>query len=230
MSSCSVLTFCRFFGAFSDPILEGFYTSFSNWELKIVLEALAEVQIVPSTSQNPPPSLSKAPPAIFYHLLSNLHVTQDPRILDILHHSVPAEHVTGWPTDAPPVGLLLLSMVQDKGVRGWAQRQLAMIKNTPMSPDRFLPAYASVLESATRAVSTSVSESSGGEGNNGPCSSFPFAQEHKLLWKGYCTALRHVPKAWLLPSALIAVDIRQTVMSHLSDAGPRKYFCFVRSP
>ncbi|KAH9950533.1 SEN1 N terminal-domain-containing protein [Amylocystis lapponica] len=205
-----------YFGAFSDETLKSFYDNFNEWELQSVLLALSNVKILPDSAPTDERTLSDAPPAVVYHILSNLHILQDPRILKIIHSSPPGALISRWPTDIPPAGLFFLLLDARLESRNWARQQLASYKSTPLSKDHFLSTYITVLQTVTKLV---MPESSVNPGVVDILARFTFVQDVATLWSGYCAMLRFVPVEFLRTGKSIGIDLRHVVIGHLHDTG-----------
>ncbi|OSX59822.1 hypothetical protein POSPLADRAFT_1048291 [Postia placenta MAD-698-R-SB12] len=205
------LTRQTYFGAFSDDILKGFYTSFDNWELEMVLSSLSAANLSPESMSDAGHTLSKAPPPVVYHIFYNLHILHDSRIIRIIQSCPPKQPITAWPSDYPPPGLFFALSHKQEDVRGWARGQLNLHTTMPMLQKTFSPVYCNVLKAVTNLISTPT------DANTSKANTFPLTQDVSTLWSSYASTLRFVPEDFLHKAGSANVDIRHLVISHLHD-------------
>ncbi|KAH8104550.1 SEN1 N terminal-domain-containing protein [Cristinia sonorae] len=217
MQEAKITSRHTYFGAFSDPILKKFYESVAAWEVKVVLEGLAEAKIDPALPSESRRSLSDAPPALTYLMLSDYHILQDPKVIAILQSCPPKRAFSEWPTDIPPIGLLLLLMHESPNLRNWARSQVLLFKSTPMKSEQFLPMYTEVLERTATIVGRVDSHAS--TTGSTMKDTFPFCSDSSQLWSGFGIFLRFVPRERFRPSELFRLDLRRIIIGHLSDPG-----------
>ena len=225
----------RYFGAFSDEVLKGFYNSFNEWELNMVISALSRVGITSNVSNNPLQlSLSNAPSPIVYRMVCNLQILRDPRILSIIRACPPSDLLPGWPTDPPPAGMLILLVDHHVRVRQWAKNQISKCKMVPVPKEKFVGPYAIAIDVIAHAVSAgtrtnalSNSATAAVTFNNsvnttGLFNAFSYATDPVDLWSGFCAFLRLIPPELLTSSTHLNIDLRRLVTGHLHDNGPRQ--------
>ncbi|THH27997.1 hypothetical protein EUX98_g6198 [Antrodiella citrinella] len=152
MQEAKITSRHTFFGAFADGVLDKFYASVSDWECRAALKGSADAKVDPTAPTGSRRSLSDAPPALTYLMLSSAPIMQNPKIMTTLQECTPTSTFSEWPTDIPPVGLLLLLMHDNAAVRSWARNQVATYKTTPMKSEQFLPTYVDVLSQVTKAI------------------------------------------------------------------------------
>ncbi len=186
----------------------------------MIVAVLKQSGLLPESSSSTGKTLHDVPPAVVYHMLSDIQILQDQRVNAVVHACVPKGVINGWPHDVPPAGLFLLLMDEGPAVRTWAHSQIAIYTTTPMQSEHFLPMYSQTLELATAAV-TSRDIHNVSDANGVPVHSFTFTQDPLGLWSGYSTLLRFVPKEWFKPSGLFQVDLGHVIVSHLSATGTR---------
>jgi senataxin len=230
----------RYFGAFSGEVLESFYSSFNKWELSLVINALSRAGLTSGTANhNSHVTLSNVPPAVVYHMVCNLDILQDTRILSIIHAYPPSDSLPGWPSDPPPAGILILTVDENAEVRQWAKNQISKCKIVPIPKEKLVGAYSIAMDAVAHAVSsrTQVSNShisatmADGLGRTlatkaGALGSFSYATDPVDLWSGFSAFLRLVPPELLTSSSHHNTDLRRLVTGHLHDTGPRQYhFC-----
>lgn len=211
MTTLIVRTRSRYFGAFADSVLVAFYKSFNSKLLEVVLGRCKNAQLFPDSTSGR--TLAELPPSLVYLMLSELDYLRNSKVMGIIYSHVPDKPITGWPTEAPPAGVLMLLMERSSEVRAWATSQVALCTRRPMNSDQFLPVYGDTLRLCTNAI---TSPGSGSESDL-------FSGELLELWNGYSVILRYVPQDWLYSSRDRPLDIRQVVIGHLSDTGPREY-------
>ncbi|CCM01866.1 uncharacterized protein FIBRA_03937 [Fibroporia radiculosa] len=210
-----VTTRHTYFGAFSDSTLQRFYESLDGWEVESVLAALSEVHIAPSDSRSGfERSLSMAPPAVVYHIFTNLRIMGDPSVVNVLHTFPPNTSITEWPSDCPPPGLFYALLAEQPEVRAWAESQISSYQLTPMPAKGFLREHRAILESVSKVVSTRTT--SGAAGGETP---FPLVDEANILWSNFLLILRLIPVPFLRPGKSYDLDIRHLVIGHLHDSG-----------
>ena len=203
----------RYFGAFAAHTLRRFYKTFDDSLIQFILDSCESNQLRPDQPSTNAKTLADIPAPIFYLMFSNTAIVQDARILGLLRTHVPSDPVLGWPTDSPAAGLLLLLMEKTPAVRSWAMLQVNVYTRRPIPQEQFTTVHFDVLEMSTHAISPPTSS---------PEPSF-FSDDLVALWKGYSTMLRFTPEQWLRPSKSTHLDIRHTVITHLSDNGPREW-------
>lgn len=213
----------RYFGAFPDGVLAGFWSSFGSWEIGAIL---ADDSLkIPSSGESSESGLSDTPVALVYHMLSSPSLVRDAGILSLLHERLPQTGQLPFPRDYPPVGLLLLLMDEITEVREWASRQMLLYETAPMTKSNFGTMYTTILELATRAVTlekrTEGSNSVVQPPDKTAVQTFVFVQTPTALWIGYRQLLRFVPPELLKPDPSFGLDLRQVVVGHLHDTEPR---------
>lgn len=225
----------RYFGAFSDEVLKGFYNSFNEWELNMVISALSRAGITSTISNKPQLPLSNAPSPVVYHMVCNLQILRDPRILSIIHAHPPSDLLPGWPTDPPPAGMLILLMDKHVQVRQWAKNQISKCKVVPIPKEKFVGPYTVAMDIIARAVSVST-QINGLSNLTAPAvtlngvinttgssfNAFSYATDPVDLWSGFCAFLRLIPPELLTSSTHLNIDLRRLVTGHLHDTGPRQ--------
>jgi senataxin len=225
----------RYFGAFSDAVLTGFYNSFNEWELNMVMSALSRAGISSDASSDPPQiPLSNAPSAVVYHMVSNLQILRDSRILSIIRAHAPSDLLPSWPTDPPPAGMLILLVDENPLVRQWAKNQISKCKVVPIPKEKFVGVYTVAMDAVAHAVSAgtqsiglSNSTTSTVTLKNAaiPASSSfstSYAKDPADLWSGFCAFVRLIPPELLTSGTHHNVDLRRLVTGHLHDTGPRQ--------
>jgi senataxin len=200
----------RYFGAFPDSLLDRFYKTFDEELVKFIVETCENNELIYDKSLTKSKTLANIPLPVFYLMLSNMTILHHPKVLGLLRHHVPATRVMSWPTDAPSAGLFLLLMEQTPALRAWATLQIDACTKRPMAVDHFTTLHAEILRLATETITTS------------PSNSPYFSNDLSDLWQGFGAILRFVPAEWMYPSKASRMDIRQFVISHLSDMGKRK--------
>lgn len=217
----------RYFGAFSDDILRGFYTSFDDWELKFVKDGLASAGS--SGAARNDSALRGVPPGIIYHIVSNLRILRDPDILALARSRPP---VSSWPTDVPPPGLFILIFDESQAVRHWAKSFVMACSEIPMAEDHFVTGH----EVALRTIFTLIAKTANQhnpivlhipsmEGETLPVGSFSLTSDPNEIWVGFGQILRQIPIGTILRS-YGGADCRRVVTGHLHDTGPRMYIWF----
>jgi senataxin len=202
-------------------------------EIEMILNSLARAGIAkeePSSAS--PNSLSDAPPAVVYHMVSSWAVTKDSRILSFFHSHPPSEPFLSWPTDPPPPGLFLLIIDDHEDVRKWAKAQVLTTKVEPILFDNFTTPYIDALGEVVSSLARNGSSAvvlppfiidtpSGHSGTNLPPSEYS-----SVLWSSFCYIIRLIPPRILTSSPDYKPDIRRIVVSHLHDTGPRQFYPF----
>ncbi|KAH7909030.1 SEN1 N terminal-domain-containing protein [Hygrophoropsis aurantiaca] len=212
-----------YFGAFSEDVLKTFYQSFSEWELSVVLEILSRVGVGLDSQQEVTPLLQRVPPAVLYHMVSNMHILKDARIFPLVRSCPPT---SGWPIDPPPPGILPLMMDESFEVRQWAKAQGDKCSTVPMLVTHFVTAHEEALAIIAAALEINQTDqpksfpvgASSSSTINDATRTFKFASGPYELWSGFCQVLRHIPSSMLLTSHL-GTDCRRIVTGHLHDVG-----------
>ena len=214
----------RYFGAFSDDVLQAFYRSYDDWELQIVKDGLASAGIV--TARNDSSTLRNASPGLLYHAVSNLRIIQDPDVLELVR-SRPS--VSNWPTDVPPPGLFVLIFDEAQHVRQWSRSFMRSCSEVPMAEHHFVPGHEVALRSILSLIAKTanrspvVSHFPSVEGETFPIgSAFSSTSDPDEIWFGFCQVLRQIPTNVVLRK-YGGADCRSIVTGHLHDTGPRMY-------
>lgn len=203
----------------------------------MIIDALSRAgKTLDTASHDSQFSFSNVPPAVIYHMVSNLDILEDHRILSIIRACPPSDSLPGWPTDPPPPGILILTMDEKVGVQQWAKNIISKCKIVPIPKEKFVGAYSITMDVVAHAVSIGAqvknnSATIAGPTNNttivapGTFSSFSYSTDPVNLWSGFCSFLRLVPSELLTSSVHRNVDLRRLVTGHLHDTGPRQYLC-----
>jgi senataxin len=200
----------------------------------MVISALSRAGITSTISDKPQLSLSNAPSPIVYHMVCNLQILRDPRILSILHARPPSDLLPGWPTDPPPAGMLILLMDKHAQVRQWAKNQISKCKAVPIPKEKFVGPYTVAIDIIAQAVS--ATQINGLSNLTAPVvtfndtinaigssfNAFSYATDPADLWSGFCAFLRLIPPELLTSSTHLNIDLRRVVTGHLHDTGPRQ--------
>lgn len=212
--------------------MNDFYANFHEWELKTVIEALGRAGLSSDVAQSDPKlSLSRVPSAVLYRIVCNLRIMQDEKIMSILHEYAPPDRLTGWPTDPPPAGILVLLMDKDAELRRWTKNQIDLCKVVPIPKDQFFGGYTAVIDAVAHAVSTDITKSGEITARSGfslvksdHSTGSHFATDPVNLWAGFCDFIRLIPPDWLVASGQRSIDLRRLVIGHMHDVGPRQYY------
>lgn len=213
----------RYFGAFSDDVLQKFYKSYDDWELKFVKDGLASAGIS-GNSRNNLSAFRTVQPGVIYHAVSNLHVLRDPDILALIR-SRPS--VASWPTDVPPPGLFILMFDESQDVRQWSRSFATACSEIPMAECHFVTGH----ELALRTVFSLIAKTTNQhnlvalhtplvEADIG--FSFPSTLDPSEIWVGFCQVLRQIPTEVIL-RLYDGVNCRRVVTGHLHHVGPRMH-------
>ncbi|KZT19477.1 hypothetical protein NEOLEDRAFT_1151950 [Neolentinus lepideus HHB14362 ss-1] len=224
-----------YLGAFSDDILRGFYHSVDEWETSIVLSSLTKRGIDVASIEFAPLTLADLPPGVVYLMLCNLAVFEDRRIQALVQGKIPSIPLLGWRLDVPPVGLLLLCVSDRVEVRCWAMQQLQRYKVDPILEDRFTKGYGKILYPIVSTLASSSSAlvdappspqsftrlSIDSDSTKLSAQTFPFVKDANALWAGFAAIVRFFPAEVLSSSKYCSIDVRDVIIGHLHDTGPR---------
>lgn len=218
----------RYFGAFSDGIMNEFLSTFDTWELSLIKDALDRVGIK-GIEQTKMSTLRNIPSAVLYHMVSNLRILCDPTIMGLVR-SRPSS--SSWPRNYPPPGLLVLLFDELQEVRQWAQCLVSSCTEVPMAESHFITGHELALKVIFRLLTRTegVSQVSNipiptapvVEGATQLLQSIAFTSDPHELWSGYYQVLRLVPNSTAIMSA-VGIDCRKVVIGNLHGVGPRKY-------
>ncbi|KAG2101040.1 SEN1 N terminal-domain-containing protein [Suillus discolor] len=198
-----------YFGAFSDDVLRSFYSKFDDWELSVVVEALVRTGIDLSSSSQTP---QEVPQPLLYHMVSNMRIFRDPRVLPLIRACPP---ISIWPLDPPPPGLFVLVIDESSAVRQWAKSQITKSTQVPMLEHQFVAGHELALQAVTRALTLSRE----GEGTTtDSVISNSFSSDSSELWAGFSHILRHLPTE-VLAKPSEEIGYRRIVTGHLHDIG-----------
>lgn len=203
-----------YFGAFSDDVLRSFYNNFDDWELSVVVEALVRFGIDLHSSRFASRTSQEVPQPVSYHIVSNMRIFRDPRVLPLIRACPPT---STWPLDPPPPGLFVLLMDESSSVRQWAKAQIIKSTQVPMLEHQFVSGH----ESALQAVINALSLSREGEGTTTTTySTIPnsLSSDSSELWAGFSHFLRYLPTEVLAKSSE-GIGCRRIVTGHLHDIG-----------
>ncbi|TFK52558.1 hypothetical protein OE88DRAFT_1796188 [Heliocybe sulcata] len=224
-----------YFGAFSDDILDGFWHSVDEWETSIVLSSLNKRGIDVGSIESASITLAGLPPGIAYLMFCNLSVFEDNRIQSVLQATVPSSPSLDWPLDVPPVGLLLLALSDQPEARTWARQQLQQFGIEPIPKDRFLAEYGKIVYPISSALASSSSAhadappspqstsmvSIDDHSSKKVAQTFSFTKDANALWAGFAAVMRFLPAEAMSPSKHCNIDLRDIIIGHLHDTGPR---------
>ncbi|KAG0703798.1 SEN1 N terminal-domain-containing protein [Suillus ampliporus] len=201
-----------YFGAFSDDVIRAFYSSFDDWELSVVIEALVHSGIDLSSSRLATRTPQEVPQPVLYHMVSNMRVFRDPRVFSLIRACPP---ISTWPLDPPPPGMFVLVMDESSDVRQWAKAQIIKSTQVPMLEHQFVAGHELALEVVISALTMSCE----GKGTTAD-SSMPylFSSDSSELWAGFSQILRHLPTEVLAKSSE-GMGCRRIVTGHLHDIG-----------
>ncbi|KAF9013411.1 SEN1 N terminal-domain-containing protein [Cyathus striatus] len=178
-----------YFGAFHDETLTGFFETFENWELAMVIEKLNVAGFTTQSFNSEIKSISDVSSEILYRMLSNRTIFSDSRILSIIHKYPPNGDVSSaWPSGLVPPGVLLLQ-----------------ISNNP-DPQTFTSNYLAALNYFILAL------------NGSPDLSLRLTGDVSELWKGLNSVLKFVPVE-IFNSVMQSNGICHIVAKHLPDNG-----------
>jgi senataxin len=170
------------------------------------------------------------PSILLYHILSNLYILLDPRILSLIRSYPLSENQYGWDPSIPPPGIFLLMVHECPPVREWARGQVSKFTLVPIPNDRFITPFSVILEplvtalTGGRAVSLSPNTLSLPDS---PIAAFSLTSDLTQLWTGFGALMRLVPPEYLASNQAIKVDLRRFVIGHLHDTGPRQFSAFI---
>ncbi|KAI5986161.1 SEN1 N terminal-domain-containing protein [Pisolithus albus] len=214
-----------YFGAFSDQVVKGFYSNFDEWELSLVKGALTSAGVT-GTRANAE-AIGRLPPAVLYHMVSNLRVLRDPTVMNVIR-SRPS--TSSWPKDVPPPGLLILLFDETLEVRQWARSFVSSCTEIPMPEARFTAGHEVALQAIFNLLTKAREEASSSRSTALPAPtvesapevlrSIAVASDPCELWIGFSQILRLLPNRVLLKS-YGGVDCRRMVVGHLHDVGPQ---------
>ncbi|KAF8073606.1 SEN1 N terminal-domain-containing protein [Lyophyllum atratum] len=200
-----------YFGAYDEHVLNAFYQTLETWELDMVLQDLTKATLLGQPANSVQQTLSAAPPAVAYRMVSNWTIFKDSRILSVIHEYPPTGPFPIWPKDPLPPGMLVLLMDDKPNVRRWAEAHAAKCAVVPMSNDHFVGSYLDAVEIIGRHLTDPALNA------NLP---FSFALDPSDLWSGFRTVLRHIPIEALGSTTREYSDLRGIVARHLYDTGP----------
>ncbi|KAI6114047.1 SEN1 N terminal-domain-containing protein [Pisolithus sp. B1] len=210
-----------YFGAFSDQVVKGFYSNFDEWELSLVKGALASAGV--NGARVNAEALGKLPPAVLYHMVSNLRILRDPTVMSVIR-SRPS--TSSWPKDVPPPGLLILLFDESREVRQWARSFISSCTEVPMPEARFATGHEVALQAIFSLLTKARGEASSSRSTALPSPTVESAPEvlrsiavvsdPRELWIGYSQVLRLLPNQVLLKT-YGGVDCRRMVIGHLHD-------------
>lgn len=200
--------YVRYFGAFTDQVVQVFWKSFEDWELGIILSNVDSA----GTSGNP--TLELASPATIYRIVCDPRMLKQPKIHIALCALASSTRKLELPTEPPAVGLFYLCMDENSAVRDWARTQLKLTKRLPIPSSEFNSRYTDAIEELVKPLNQ--------DGLSNP--STLFFGESSIVWSGLLEILRFVPDEFLRSSHACNVDFRHVVVGHLHDSGPRQLY------
>lgn len=186
----------------------------------MVVEALVRTGIDLSSSRLASQTPQEVPQPLLYHMVSNMRVFRDPRVLPLIRACPP---ISTWPLDPPPPGLFVLVMDESSAVRQWAKAQITKSTQVPMLEHQFVAGHELALQAVTRALTLSRE----GEGTTtDSVISNSFSSDSNELWAGFSHILRHLPTE-VLAKPSEEIGYRRIVTGHLHDIGRRELISFV---
>ncbi|OAX44312.1 hypothetical protein K503DRAFT_861544 [Rhizopogon vinicolor AM-OR11-026] len=201
-----------YFAAFSDDVVKTFYSSFDGWELSTVIEALVRSAIDLSGPRLASRRPQTVPQPLLYHMVSNMSVFRDPRVLSLIRTCPP---ISDWPPDPPPPGLFVLVVDESPDVRQWAKGQIVKSTQVPMLEHQFVAGH----ELALQVVISALTSSREGTATLTDSSSlYSLSSDPTEVWSGFSQILRHIPMEVLAKSSE-GINCRRVVTGHLHDVG-----------
>ena len=213
----------RYYGAFSQQVRHRFWTSFEEWEVQTIVDALKALGVTPESKKG----LDAAPAQLVFYILSRAKAFADPFIQQVV--SKPFKTIPlSWPIDPLPAGYVLFSMHEQSHVSSWAFDHLDQIIKAQtetdfgLAKDRLTPAHETLILVASQQLSNDLPDREGLTPYLGMAqsisSSFPFSLAPENVWKGVLPIIR------LLSDESIAYfGLHKTVLNHLHDAESRMW-------
>ncbi|KAJ3978925.1 SEN1 N terminal-domain-containing protein, partial [Lentinula detonsa] len=192
-----------YFGAIPDDAMRVYWLVFSKWELDHILAQISS----PSGWKNS----SDIPTPVFYRMICNFKVFQNPRIQSFLEQTSLPRTPSNWPAASIPPAMLVLLMHANATLREWALNQVLRCTVVPISHDdaSFLP-YNQALELIMLSFSAQVR----------PETPIRLVADVETLWSSFHSVLRLLRPTHLTYSSSEGVDIRHVVTGHLHNDGP----------
>lgn len=208
---------------------------FDEWELSLVIDGLAKAQITLDVSAGLQScTLLDVPPALVYHIVSNIHILLDKRILSFIQSRIPPTPVLGWPLDPLPPGFFYLLLHEDGGIRQWALSQVT--KASPIVEETFVGPYITALETLARVLISPGGSAAAMDAVSDITTlayhrtSFPFSTDPEAMWIGFTAALRLSPAQFLKPGKSTRINICHIITGRLHDPDDCKlsFFKYLR--
>jgi senataxin len=184
----------------------------------MVKKALQDTGFIPNATSLDI-TLSNAPPAVVYHIMSNLAVLSNPEISSIFYSNPPTEPFLQWPMDPPPAGLFALITSQEARVRTWAQKQSLKCSIIPIPFASFSESCREALHHAVSGLDSSFTEQGA---QNRLSLALPLVDAPVDLWKAMCRLVRIIPVEMMSSNTQNNLDVRRGILGHLPDTGPRQ--------
>ncbi|KAL1748411.1 SEN1 N terminal-domain-containing protein [Schizophyllum fasciatum] len=202
-----------YMSSFPPDTLIGFFKLLEEWELSNIVSVLCQRNVLKGQDVVPSPTLYGVPVGLTYRMLANICVFRDPRIRTVLekcHASIPVDK---WPTDPIPAGMMSLLVDENAALREWAEERYSALKQKPIPPANLTFAHTAAAETIFKSLANDTS------GSNGTATA-PIRSDVAVYWGGILKIVALLDPDLLLHHQRLRVDIRRTVLGHLSDNGP----------
>ncbi|KAL1693704.1 SEN1 N terminal-domain-containing protein [Schizophyllum commune] len=203
-----------YMSSFPPDTLVNFFKLLEDWELSNVISELCQRNILSGQNVVASPTLYGVPVGLTYRMVANMVVFRDPRIRAVLEKCYASIPLDNWPTDPLPAGMLALLVDENDALREWAEERYSALKQKPIPPDNLTFAHTSVAETIFKALANDSASSSQG------ASAAPIRSDIEVYWSGILKIVALMDPELLLHHQRLRVDIRRTVLGHLSDNGP----------
>lgn len=199
----------RYFRAFPETVLEGFFSSFEKWELSGIIDDIGMADT---------PTSIRA--GTLYRMMSNWAFFSDTRVQSYLQNRVPPNPLPGWPEHSPPRFAFVLSVMEGPNLQAWGK--MCLSRCVIISKDLLVDFYSRALSIVIGVLEQPPARLSF-DGTNHAESNTPnlvqFA-EHSELWSGVYSIVRLIPPEWFQVNVGESLKLRRMILSHLRDPSP----------
>lgn len=194
--------------------MAAFFLEFDKWEVKEVLEVIADNSTNDGTVQRPDASIGT-----IYRMVSNWAIFRSPQVLHYLQSHIPSNVGDDWPDDPIPPGTLVLLFAADSRLRSWAISCASRCKM--IQPTLFTGSYCKAMQMVIQILKMASTPDSAEL--RSMTNRIQFLQSTEL-WPGCHTLLKLIPQEWLKSNIGEALELKRTILSQLHN--PDSCLCF----
>jgi hypothetical protein len=198
-----------YFGAYPDATLHAFWSDFAQWQRKLLVADLVAAGVAPDSSSVSSLTLADLPLPLFYRVFCTPSALDASAVRTLVLSMLPSKPRSTTPYP-PPVYLIYAIVDEDDELRNWALEQLRLYPKRSIKNGDFVGPYYNAVRVILEALD----------------GSFPpdthIKVDTTILWRALSDLLPQLPLQ-APEHRKTALEIRDTVRSHLPDDTSREY-------